>query len=157
MPPRPAPTFALALLLAALAAPAHADWDEAAEARRAAQRAAATQKAAEQQRQNQALKTQAEAKGYRQMLGADAAGKSDAEVVQLGRARMAALSAQAGAAPRATLPRGAPRDAAAAQAHAERMLLPAGGKHKSLDELSNLSEAELEALVRRAGAQGAGR
>ena len=71
------PTFAL--IMASLAPAARADMDHAAEARRAAQRQEAAHQAAQQKSRDEATKKAAMARGYRGMLGAKAAGKSDAE------------------------------------------------------------------------------
>ena len=71
------------LTVAALAAPAWADMDHEAERRRQAERNAAAQAAAKKQQEANAIRHDAMMRGYRQMLGPKAAGKSDAEVVQM--------------------------------------------------------------------------
>lgn len=162
-----------ALLLAAiLAAPAAmADWDAAGEAREQAEREAEARRAAERERQNQALKSQAEAKYYRGVLGAQAAGKGDAEVIRMGREWKAATEGQARAAEAGYAARhgaqgeriGAAgarieRQAPARQAQADATVRQAsGGKYRGVEDLADLSDAELEALARGAATRGGSR
>ena len=160
---------ALLILLAATTT-VRADWDEARERRDAAQRAAEARRHAESERQAQAMRTQAEAKHYRGVLGAQAAGKSDAEVIAMGHAWQAKVGAQARAAQadytarygaggeriNASIER-AQQQAPARQAQAEAMIRQAsGGKHQRMEDLANLSDAELEAMARRAAAAAQG-
>ncbi len=157
------------LLAVAFTCPAAmADWDPVMEAKEQAAREAEARQAAERERQNQALKSQAEAKYYRGVLGAQAAGKSDAEVIRMGREWKARTERQAGAAQADYTARfgaqgerigaagaRAERQAPARQAQAENAIRQAsGGKYQRMEDLANLSDAELEALARNAAGQG---
>ena len=78
----------IAALLAAMAAPAWADYDAAGEAREAAARKAAQQEEARRKAEMDRQRAQAEQKAMRGALGAEAQGKSDAEVKRIYEARM---------------------------------------------------------------------
>ena len=159
----PLPLFvpAFALIMASLALAARADMDHAAEARRAAQRQEAAHQAAQQKSRDEATKKAAMARGYRGMLGAKAAGKSDAEVIRMGEQWQADAMRQGSESARSQ-PRLTPEaasayraNAARPQAAAEDMVRRGTGGQRRVEDLENMSEAELEAMVRKAGAQGA--
>ena len=159
----PLPLFvpAFALIMASLAPAARADMDHAAEARRAAQRQEAAHQAAQQKSRDEATKKAAMARGYRGMLGAKAAGKRDAEVIRMGEQWQADAMRQGSESARSQ-PRLTPEaasayraNAARPQAAAEDMVRRGTGGQRRVEDLENMSEAELEAMVRKAGAQGA--
>ena len=58
----------------------HADWDPAQEAREADERKAGQQRVAKHKAEHDKMIRESSAKAYRNELGKDAAGKSDAEV-----------------------------------------------------------------------------
>ena len=134
------------MLSLAVTAPAFADWDAEAEARREAERAAERRAEEARQRENQRLKDAANARGNaavmaekRKYLGAAANGKSDAEVNRLYDAKVSRTTA----------------DAYAKGAEAQRKMNSAEGQAalrevtgKSMQDLENMSDAELEALGR---------
>ena len=78
--------------------PARADWDAALEAREAAQRKAEQQQAAKKKAENEKTMRDAGAKAYREALGKEAIGKSDAEVERIFKQRQADAVRQAKAA-----------------------------------------------------------
>lgn len=145
------------LTVAALAAPAWADMDHEAERRRQAERNAAAQAAAKKQQEANAIRHDAMMRGYRQMLGPKAAGKSDAEVVQMVQQMQgdaAAQARQAAAAPRPVMPARSQAQMEQDAAQGMDMLRRAnGGRALSQDQLANMSDAELDALARRAASQ----
>ena len=75
----------------------YADWDPALEAREAAERKAGQQRAAKQKAEHDKMIKDASAKAYRQALGRDAVGKSDAEVERIYKQREADVLKQAAA------------------------------------------------------------
>ena len=159
--PLPLLVPAFALIMASLAPAARADMDHAAEARRAAQRQEAAHQAAQQKSRDEATKKAAMARGYRGMLGAKAAGKSDAEVIRMDEQWQADAMRQGSESARSQ-PRLTPEaasayraNAARPQAAAEDMVRRGTGGQRRVEDLENMSEAELEAMVRKAGAQGA--
>lgn len=83
------------LLLSLNVRPARADWDAALEAREAAQRKAEQQQAAKKKAENEKLMRDAGAKAYREALGKEAVGKSDAEVERIYKQRQADAVKQA--------------------------------------------------------------
>lgn len=89
-------TALTALLAAALASPiALADYDAAGEAKEAAKRKAEQQAAAKKKAEHAAMLNAEQTKMMRQMLGAEAQGKSDSEVKVLYDAKMGAYMKQA--------------------------------------------------------------
>ena len=75
----------------------HADWDPVLEAREAAERKAGQQRAAKQKADHDKLIREGSAKAYRNALGKDAVGKSDAEVERIYKQRGADALKQAAA------------------------------------------------------------
>ena len=73
----------------------YADWDPALEAREAAERKAGQQRAAKQKAEHDKMIKDASARAYRQALGKDAVGKSDAEVERIYNNRQAQVLKQA--------------------------------------------------------------
>jgi phage-related minor tail protein len=108
-----------------LAAPAWADYDAALEAREAAQRKAEQQEAARKKAEVARLQADNMAKYQREFVGAEAKGKSDAEVKQLYDRKMAAINKQA----------------------ADAQKTYSGGKY-SPEAMKNMSNEEAQALAR---------
>ena len=75
----------------------YADWDPVLEAREAAERKAGQQRAAKQKADHDKLIREGSAKAYRNALGKDAVGKSDAEVERIYRQRQDDVLKQAAA------------------------------------------------------------
>ena len=125
---------------------AHADWDAEGEAREQAARDAEAREQAAHDAATQKLKRDAEAKAHagimaekRKYVGAAAAGKSDAEVERLYNEKQARTA----------------QEGYAAAADAQRKLNSPQGRAAtkevtgySMEEMSNMSDAELEALSR---------
>ena len=150
------------LLMLGLSLPgafAWADMDHAAEARDAAERAEAARQQAAKDRETQALRDQTEIKAYRAMLGARAVGKSDAEVRAMYKTYMADVQGQAARqmqqTPTPTQMEAGRKATRNLPANEQLMRQYSGGK--SLDELANMSDAEIDALARRAAASAARR
>ena len=136
-------SLAVLALLAGLAVPAFADWDPELERQEAAQREAAEKEQQRKQAEADARKLGA----MRQFLGAEAEGKSDAEVRRLYDAKLAAYQKQgeaaAAAAPTAEEAEKQARDTRDASGAAVKEMTG-----KSLEELENMSDEEAEALQR---------
>jgi len=146
----------ISLLLSSLVAlNAAADWDPALEAEEAAKRAAG-QRAAEMQRQKaEEMKQQALAKAhatkiadYRKQLGAEADGRSDAEVERLYQAKVQSKAKEVASvlaeAERAMA--NAPKTPAQKVDMKELEADTKAATGKSFSDLSKMSDAELEAL-----------
>lgn len=148
------PRLACLSMLAACLAPAWADMDHAAEQRRQAQRDMAAKAAAQKRQEADAMRHGAMMRGYREMLGPKAVGKSDAEVqqmVQQMQTDQAAAARKAAAAPRPAMPARSQAQMDRDAAQGMDMLRRAnGGRALSQDDLANMSDAELDALARRA-------
>jgi len=140
------------LLIAALSilpsCNAWADWDPALEAREAAQRKAAADKRAREKAETDKLIYDANMQGMRQQLGKDAAGKSDAEVQKLYKARTEAQQRQAknAAANAAKMERDIKKLDADTRPERDRQMKAMTGK--SVTELHNMSDKELEAYAK---------
>lgn len=140
------------LLIAALSilpsCNAYADYDAALEAREAAQKKAAAEKEAREKARTDKMIYDANMQGMRQQLGKDAAGKSDAEVQKLYKQRMDAYQKQAPvtAANNAKLERDAKKLDADTRAERDKQMKTMTGK--SVTELHNMSDKELEAYSR---------
>ena len=137
-----------ALILVALLATTnvHADYDAALEAQEQAARQAEEAKQAAADREAQQMRAAAEAKAhaelmasYRKSLGAAAAGKSDAELMQLMQQRQqSAMDDASKAAAQAAAAMADPRNAAALQSVTG----------KTMEQVQNMSDADAEALAR---------
>jgi osmotically-inducible protein OsmY len=134
----------LSLLALLISHPASADYDAALEAREAAQRAAAAKKQAEETRRMQQIQAEAQAKANkedierkRKYLGASANGKSDAEVKTLYDAKVKATTAEA---------HKAYADGMKAVNSPEGQASMKAVTGKTMKELQNMSDAELDAL-----------
>jgi hypothetical protein len=141
------PRIAIVLaLFAALAAPALADYDPELERQEAAQREAAEKEQARREAEAKRIRSEAELRMMREFVGAEAAGKSDAEVRQLYEAKIQAheraARAAAANAPTAAETEKMERDIQAGTATVEEMT------GKSIEELENMSDEEAEALER---------
>ncbi len=84
-----------AIAACVLSSAVYADWDAALEAREAAQRKAEQQRVAKQKAEHDKVIREASTKAYREGLGKDAVGKSDAEVERIYKQRQAATLKQA--------------------------------------------------------------
>ena len=130
---------------------AHADWDEAGEAREAAQRKAEQQRAAKQKAEGDKMRRDANQKYMRGALGKDAVGKSDVEVERLHKQRMAQYQQQgaayetAAAASEADAKRQKGR-ALTDREKAEAMMKSVTGK--STNDFGSMSAAERDAFVK---------
>ncbi len=89
------PIALVAFLAGMVAVPAWADYDAAMEAREAAQRKAEQQQAARKKAETEKMKADANMKYQRDVVGAGAKGKSDAEVTALYNKKMADINKQA--------------------------------------------------------------
>jgi hypothetical protein len=140
------------LLIAALSilpsCNAYADYDAALEAREAAQRKAEQQKSAREKAKSDKLIYDANMQGMRQQLGKDAAGKSDAEVSKLYKQRMADYQKQGAAAVAngAAMERDVKKLDKDTRAERDAQMKAMTGK--SVTELQNMSDKELEAYSR---------
>jgi hypothetical protein len=138
--------LAVAFVLLALASPVLADYDPELERQEAAQREAAQKEQARRNAEAKRIRGDAELRMMREFVGADAAGKSDAEVRRLYEARVKAneqaARAAAASAPTAAEAEKMQRDAEAGTATVEEMT------GKSIEELENMSDEEAEALQR---------
>lgn len=139
--------IAFIILAGLLAAPAYADWDPALEAREAAERKAGQQRAARQKAEHDKMIRDASAKAYRDALGKEAVGKSDAEVVRMYKQReadavkQAAIGSKSGYATSAQSPK---LDANTRVQHDAQMKSMTG---KSVSDLEKMNDKELEAFA----------
>jgi len=134
----------LLLVSLLIAAPAFADWDPALEAQEQAARQAELRKQQEQERKNQQMKAEALAKHQagvmaekRKNLGAAAKGKSDAEVNALYEAKIKSATQTAN------------KTAAEVRSKMSNAQAADGIKQAtgiSIKDMSNMSDAELEAI-----------
>jgi hypothetical protein len=141
---RPLVAFAL---LTALAVPAFADYDEELERREAAQREAEQKEQQRIQAEADRRRNATEQRAMREFLGAEAEGKSDAEVRKLYDAKVAAYQEQ-GEAAAAGAPTAAEAEKRERDTRAERDDAVKQMTGKSLEELENMSDEEAEALQR---------
>lgn len=127
---------------------AYADYDAALEAREAAQKKAEQEKIAREKAKVDKLVYDANLQGMRQQLGKDAAGKSDAEVQKLYKQRMDAYRKQAAAAAAngAKMERDVKKLDADTRPERDKQMKAMTGK--SVTELHNMSDKELEAYAR---------
>ena len=151
---------ALACGLITIVVPAQADDpDYGAPPHEAAERRQAQRREAERERQTQAMKRDAELRYYRGGLGAKASGKSDAEVLEMGKRWKADTQRQADAAQRQYSAQPKPdvdrvqATGAMRQTQVERIVRQASGGKRGAQDLADLSDAELEALARNAARQ----
>ena len=134
----------IALLASILALPALADYDAAAEAKEAAQRKAAQQEAARKKAETEKMKADLMNKQYRLYVGAEANGKSDAEVKALYDKKMAGYMKQgADMAPKAQQ---AGKVDPSKRAEADAASRSVTGK--TMGEMQGMSNAEAQALAR---------
>lgn len=139
--------FAVLAVLVSLAVPAFADYDAEMEAREAAQREAEAKEQRRKQAEVDATRDAAELHMMRQFLGAEAEGKSDAEVRALYQAKTAAYQKQ-GEAAAAAAPTAAEAEKRERATRGERDAAVKQMTGKSLEELENMSDEEAEALQR---------
>ena len=149
---RPTLTLAVAGILAIMSLGSHhayADWDAASEARENAKRKAELQQQAQRKAEADKMRREASAKVYREGLGKDAVGKSDAEVERLYKQRQSDAIRQANAVEASmksagrTSKTGSQADAMAQSDAAMRAMYG-----KSTGDIANMSEKEREAFVR---------
>lgn len=138
----------LALFAGFLSANARADWDPVMEAREEAKRKTAQQEDARRKAAADKMVRDANMKGMRQQLGKEAAGKSDAEVERLYKQQMAAYQKQgaAAAASGAVMERDLKKLDAGTRAQRDAQMKGMTGK--SVTELNNMTDQELEAFSR---------
>jgi hypothetical protein len=134
----------VAVVCLGLSTVARADWDPELEKREEAQREVERQQEARRQAEVEVMRTGA----MRQALGADARGKSDAEVRRLYQQRFENPQAQlkAAQAQQAKAKQDIDRSIAPHRAQIDAATQAMYGK--SLDELQNMSEAEAEAMAK---------
>jgi hypothetical protein len=127
----------------------HADYDPALEAREAAERKAEQQRAAKQKAEHDKMMRDASAKAYRQALGKDAVGKSDAEVERIYKQRQNAAVQQAQAAEAAMKSSGqAAKTSGGSAGMAEGDAAMKAMYGKSVSDIGNMSEKEREAFIK---------
>jgi hypothetical protein len=134
----------LTVVCLVLSTAAHADWDPELEKEEEARRQAEKQAEARNQAEMQAIKTAA----MRKALGADANGKSDAEVRRLYTARFENPQGQLEAAKAKQAKARRDIDSSLAPNRAQIDAATQAMYGKSLDELQNMSEAEAEAMAK---------
>jgi hypothetical protein len=134
----------IAVACLCLSASAYADWDPELEKQEEAERQAQKQADARRQAEVEAIRTNA----MRQALGADARGKSDAEVRRLYHDRYENPQAQLKAAQAQQAKARQDIDSSVAPHRAEIDAATQAMYGKSLDELQNMSEAEAEAMAK---------
>lgn len=129
------------------------DEDEAKAFQQQSQEAA--RKEALRKQKLEADNTKAKADMFRQALGAQANGKSDAEVITMMEGQEEALKKQYGPQlEQAEKNRGSPMsDEQADQALNDALRKASGDESISMEDLENMSDAELEALARKSQAQ----
>jgi hypothetical protein len=115
----------------------------------------AARKEALRKQKLEADNTKAKADMFRQALGAQANGKSDAEVITMMEGQEEALKKQYGPQlEQAEKNRGSPMsDEQADQALNDALRKASGDESISMEDLENMSDAELEALARKSQAQ----
>ncbi len=134
----------VAVICLVLSTAAHADWDPELEKREEAERQAQKQAEARKQAEMQVIRTAA----MRQALGAEANGKSDAEVRRLYTARFENPQGQLAAA-RAQQTKAKQDIDRNIAPHRDQINAATQAMYgKSLDELQNMSEAEAEAMAK---------
>jgi len=139
---------AAALAACCFANLAHADWDAAFEAREEAKRKAAQQEEVRKKAATDKMMRDTNVKAYREMLGKDAVGKSDADVEKLYKQRMAAYQKQgaAAAAGNAAMERDLKRLDKDTRPERDAQMKAMTGK--SVTELHNMSDKELDAYAK---------
>lgn len=139
--------ISLTLCLYGLNSLAFADYDAAGEAKADAARAAAKVEQAKRESQMNSIKHDAEMKAQRGFLGADSVGKSDADVQRLYNARIQGFQANAmkmANENQATTKKLMKQEADTRGQRDEAMKAMTG---KSINEISNMSEADLDKLA----------
>lgn len=142
-------TILFALLLGLFTSSALADWDPVLEAKEAAERKAEQQRAAKQKTEHDKTMRDASAKAYREGLGKDAVGKSDAEVERIYKQRQNAAVQQAKAVEAAMKTSGRQTKQtgdATGIAQGDAAMKALYGK--SVSDIGNMSEKEREAFMK---------
>ena len=127
----------------------HADYDPVLEAREAAERKAEQQRAAKQRAEHDKMMRDTSAKVYRQALGQDAVGKSDAEVERIYKQRQNAAVQQAQAVEAAMKSSGhqtKKSGGSAGMAEGDAAMKSMYGK--STGDIANMSEKERDAFIK---------
>jgi hypothetical protein len=138
-----------AIVAAMLSFNVHADWDAAGEAREAAARKAEQQRAAAKNAAHDKIIREESAKAYRQGLGKDAIGKSDAEVERIYKQRQADAVNQAASVNAAVAASGGKQKKGGAASDYEQGDAAMKAMYgKSVNDIGNMSEKEREAFFR---------
>ena len=137
-----------AFLAALLSANVHADWDPALEAREAAERKAEQQRAARQKAEHNKMIRESSAKAYREALGKEAVGKSDAEVERIYKKRESDAVKQAAAVSKSGYAASGQAPQLDANTRLQSDAQMKGMTGKSMTDLSKMNEKELEVLAR---------
>ena len=139
----------LAFLAGLLSANVHADWDPVLEAKEAAQRKAEQQRAAKQKAEHDKMIRESNAKGYRQGLGKEAVGKSDAEVERIYKQRQADMVKQAAAVDAAIAAPGGKGRKGSPLTESEQADAAMKALHgKSVGDIGNMSPKERDAFIK---------
>ena len=139
----------LALFAGLLSIGVHADYDAALEAREAAQRKAEQQHAAKQKAEHEKMMRDTSAKVYREALGKDAVGKSDAEVERIYKQRQNAAVQQAQSVEAAMKTSGRQsKKSGDSTGIAEGDVAMKALYGKSVSDIGNMSEKEREAFMK---------
>ena len=142
-------TLLLAIFAGLFSIGVHADYDPVLEAREAAQRKAEQQQAARQKAEHEKMMRDTSAKVYRQALGKDAVGKSDAEVERIYKQRQHAAVQQAQAVEAAMKTSGRQTKKSGDSAGiAEGDAAMKAMYGKSVSDIGNMSEKEREAFIK---------
>jgi hypothetical protein len=127
---------------------AHADWDAAGEAKEAAARKAEQQRVAKQRAAHDKMIRERTIAAYRQELGKDAIGKSDAEVERIYKKRQDDVLKQAAGA-QAKIEKAGLNKKGAKQSEAEQAdALMKAFSGKSMGDMSSMSPKEAEAFAK---------
>ena len=138
-----------ALFAGLLSLSVHADYDPVVEAREAAERKAEQQRAAKQKAEHEKLMRDTSAKVYRQALGKEAVGKSDAEVERTYKQRQNAAVQQAKAVEAAMKSSGRQtKKSGDSTGIAEGDVAMKALYGKSVSDIGNMSEKEREAFMK---------
>ena len=139
----------IAILAGVFSFNAHADWDPVLEAREAAERKAEQQRAAKQKAEHDKLMRDTSAKVYRQALGKEAVGKSDAEVERIYKQRQSDAVKQAATVNAAIATPGGKGRKGAPLTESEQADAAMKALHgKAVGDIGNMSPQERDAFIK---------
>lgn len=139
----------MAIFAGLLSTSALADWDAAGEAREAAQRKAEQQRVTKQKAEHEKMMRAESAKVYRQALGKEAIGKSDAEVERIYKKRQSDVVKQAASVDAALGTANRKGKKGAPLSDAEQADAAMKALHgKSVGDIGNMSQKERDALFK---------